>query len=193
MAYGDTRRGVDYAGGTQNVGATAGSYGVNSPFGSPVPDLSQANPETLGRLNINNLVYSVSVGGYLTQPEASNANSWYNKFGAGSGGDPTANARAAAYYNYLGTLPTRPVGTPALNQFYSQFGGQPASGPSLNSTLSNQFNNSSPYMQGQLREAGFGPSYTGPWQFGQRNPNYNQYGVYTGVGGGGGPMTGTAW
>jgi hypothetical protein len=180
MAYGDTRRGVDYAAGTQNVGATAGSFGSNSPFGSPVPDLSQANPETLGRLNINNLVYSVSAGGYLTQPEASNANSWYNKFGAGSGGDPSANAQASAFYNYIGSLPTRAVGTPALNQFYSQFGGQPASGPSYNSRLSDTFNNASPYMQNQFQQAGFGRTYGGPWQSGRQNPNYNMFGAYRG-------------
>lgn len=159
--------------GAGSISAGAGSTGFNYPFGLPTPDLRYADQGTLNRLNISNLIYSPTAGGYLTQGEANNANSYYNKFGAGQGGDPQANKMASAYYNYIGSLPTRPIGTPALNQFYAQFGGGYGSGPSYNSIL--------------------GGSYQGPYGYGLQNTNYNQYGQYHGFGMGGGPMAGTAW
>lgn len=144
-------------GSTINTNSSAFSRGVNYPFGTPVPDLSRADPATLNRLNIDDLIYSVSAGGYLTRAEAENANSWYNKFGQGSGGDPLANRQAARLYGYIGSLPTRAMGTPALNQFYNQFGGSTPSGPSFNSILGSQWQ--------------------GPWEFGIRGrSSYNPSG-----------------
>lgn len=148
------------ASGSLNTNPVAISRGINSPFGTPIPDLSKANPATLGRLNIGNLIYSANAGGYLTRAEAENANSWYNKFGQGTGGDPGANRAAAAYYGYIGSLPTRPIGTPALNMFYGAFGGGAPSGPSFNSILGNQWQ--------------------GPYQFGVKGPSSFNPGGWTG-------------
>ncbi len=147
-----------------NISVTANSQGFSSPFGNPVIDFRYADPSTLSRLNISDLIWSPGSGGYLTRADQ-NSNSIYERYNGG-GGDPAANRRAAAYYNYIGSLPTRAAGTLALNQFYNQFGGAPPSGPSYNSILSNQFNNASPYMQNQFRQAGFGSTYTGPYSFG---------------------------
>lgn len=180
---GGSPTGASPAFGSQNTNVTASSFGT-SPLGAGVPDLSYADPRTLGRLDISNLIYSSSAGGYLTRADAENANSYYNKFGAGGGGDPTANQRAASYYGYIGSLPTRPIGTPALNQLYSFGGTRPAPGPSYNTTLGNLFGSASPFMQSQFRAAGFGPTYTGPFEFGRRDPNYNEFGAYKGFGNG---------
>lgn len=148
-------------GSTINTNPSAFSRGVNYPFATPVPDLSRANPSTLGRLDISNLIYSPNAGGYLTRSEAENANSWYTKFGQGSGGDPLANRSAARFYGYIGSLPTRAMGTPALNQYYNQFGGGSApGGPSFNSMLGSQWQ--------------------GPYQFGVRGPSGYNPGGWTG-------------
>lgn len=156
-----------------NINPVASSYGV-SPLSAPIPNLSSANPSTLGRLDISNLIYSAGAGGYLTAAEANNSNSYYNKFGSGGGGDPTANRQAAAYYNYIGGLPTQPLGTPALNQLYGLTGQSPAQGPSYNSILSNASQGSFGSGYANL----FGNTYQGPFQFGQRLPGFNQFGSY---------------
>ncbi len=124
-----------------NINVTAGSKGV-SPLSAPVPDLRYADPSTLGRLDISNLIYSFPQGGYIHPDRA--VNDPYYKGGNpapgsplsyGGGGDPNANRAASAYYNYIGGLPTMPRGTPALNQLYNATGTSPSPGTPLNSTL----------------------------------------------------------
>lgn len=164
----------NFGGGNLNV--SAGSFGYNNVTGFPVPDFSS----NIGLQNLvlqaqQKYIYSLPAGGYISQFDARNANSFYNKFGSGSGGDPNANAYMARLYRAVGNLPTRPIGTPALNQFYQRFGGSPALGPSYNQILG-----------GMGRGA-----YQGPWQFGVRDQNYNPWGAN--YGGRGGPMVGTAW
>jgi hypothetical protein len=109
--FGNIGGNIGFGGGLPSGNPSARSFGVN-PFGGGVPDLSKADPSVLKRLDISDLTYSVPGGGYISSKDALNANSFYNKFG---GSDQSANRRAAAYYAYLATLPTRPIGTPALN------------------------------------------------------------------------------
>jgi len=151
----------------QNVTATSTGSG-----GSPVPDIRAADPSTLQRLlrGFSGLTYSVPAGGYIPTTEARNANSYWNKFGAGSGGDPTSNRAAAAFYSYLGTLPTTYARTPALQQL--EGAGPIGTGPSFNTKLeqAGAFYPGSPF--------GNTGDWQGPWTFGQRNPDYNMYGAY---------------
>jgi hypothetical protein len=140
---------------------TATSVGSGSPFGR-IPSLSPAQQALVGSL-LSGLTYSVPAGGYLTSAEAQNANSYYNKFGAGGGGDPAANALALRAYGIVGNAPTIPGMTAALSNLYSAGGASPQLGPSYNQILTN---------------AGQGP-YQTPWgSVGQRTPGYNPYGQY---------------
>lgn len=104
--------GQNETGGSPARGISASSFGT-SPFGREVPDFSKADPAKLRELGISDLVYSIPAGGYITKSAASNANSYEIKYGKTS---PGADARAAAYYNYINSLPKVAQGTTALNQ-----------------------------------------------------------------------------
>lgn len=127
--------------GSGNV--TARSTGTTG-MGGLAPDMSLADPSIVSAFNNLGLVYSASSGGYLSGPQAHNANSYYNKFG---GSDPSANRAAANYYNYLGSLPTRSYGSMALEKLYQQTGQQAPRGPSFNSILQGGW--TGPYSMGQ--------------------------------------------
>jgi hypothetical protein len=117
-----------------NVKAT--SITAGSPFGFS-PDLSSWSPQQIGDFmrGLSNLTYSAPAGGYVFSNEAQNANSYYNKFGAGGGGDPRANAAARSLWGPLGNLPTVPNATAALAALYQNTGLKPTQGPSLNERL----------------------------------------------------------
>jgi hypothetical protein len=125
---------------------TATSVGAGSPFGWQ-PILTPEQSAQLMR-GLSQLTYSVPAGGYLFNTEAQNANSYYNKFGAGGGGQPEANALARSLYGMVGNAPTQPGMTAALASLYQNTGLQPRQGPSLTS-----------------RMGAMGPYY-GPWEFG---------------------------
>ncbi len=112
--------------GTGNVSARS----VGTGFGTTGPDLSYADPNTLARLQgpMSHLAYNLQGGGYV--------NTDLGHYIGGipyQGSDPASNRAAGAYYNYLGTLPTRTYGSLALERLYQSGGAQPNSGPSLNS------------------------------------------------------------
>lgn len=148
--------------GSGNVTATStGTTGI----GGLAPDMSLADPSIVSAFNNLGLVYSASAGGYIPGAQASNANSYYNKFGRGGGGDPMSNLAASNYYNYLGSLPTRSYGSMALAKLYQQTGQQAPRGPSFNSILQgyqsqipSQYQNMLPMNQG---------GWTGPYSMGQ--------------------------
>lgn len=128
---------------SQNLNVTAGSRGVNNVTGQGIPDVRYADPNILRRLDISDLVYNPSGGGYRVGLD-------YSHYIGNYGGNPNfvdaaATRRAAAYYNYIGSLPTRPSGTAALNQFYQSFGGGPTPGPSFNSILGGPHGYLGPY------------------------------------------------
>lgn len=139
-------------GGTGNITAT--STGT-SPLSFGVPNLAYADPATLGRLDISSLIYSPAAGGYLTKADQT---SGFRP----QGGDPAANRLASSFYGYVGSLPTRPIGTPALNQLYTATGRQPTPGPSYNQQLTNFFNTASPLATDLAKKAGFSSTFTGP-------------------------------
>lgn len=144
-----------------NVGASSRSLNPFGGFGTP--DLSYADPNTLNRLNISNLIYSPSAGGYLRQGVN------YSGLGSGFGGDPQANRQAGAFYNYIGSLPTQPAGSPAL-RLLNAASGVRGTGPSYNSQIQSFFNNAPQYVQDAAIGAGFNPNgYFGPSAFGRRN------------------------
>src|SRR5580765_2500452 len=116
---------------TRNVTASSGSSG--SPFGR-TPSLTPEQATQISGL-VGNLTYSTTAGGYLFNDESQNANSWYNKFGAGGGGNPAANRRAEQAYAIMGSAPTVPGMTSALQSLYAAGGGSPRLGPSYNDTL----------------------------------------------------------
>ncbi len=124
--------------GTGNVSAVSRGTG----FGSIGPDLSYADPATLARLQkgMEGLIYrgiSQPGGGYrygdTFQPGTQILQQHY--IGQPPATDPNANRAAAAYYNYLGTLPTRNYGTLALQRLYQSTGTRPAPGATYNSML----------------------------------------------------------
>lgn len=168
---------------TPDINSVANSTGGTG-FGS-VPDFS-SNPKLQADLlkALGDYVYSVPAGGYISAADARNANSYYNKFGAGGGGDPGANRVMEQLYGQVGNLPTRPVESSALAKLYQSGAATraPATGPSFNQTLSE-------VMQGPLgeaaRDAGFTDRYRGFWDFGHRQPYYNPYGQYHPPPGGG--------
>jgi hypothetical protein len=119
-----------------NVTAGGTSTG-SSPFGKEIPDLSKATPEQLKYITdtLSNLTYSLPLGGYITAAEANNPNSAFVKGYYGkpmTGGDSGANRLAQSVYDIIGGLPTRPIGTPALNTLP---GYTPTAGPSYNDKL----------------------------------------------------------
>ncbi len=116
---------------------TASSRGT-SPLSAPIPDLRYADPNTLKQLDISNLIYSPQRGGYITAAdEARNPSGmYYNRQIQGS---DSGNRAASAYYNYIGGLPTQPIGTPALRQLYGMTGQSPTPGPSYNSILGSPY------------------------------------------------------
>lgn len=141
------------------VGTATGGTG---PFGiTPyIPPDQRGAFQALADSTINKLTWSEPAGGYISNVDAMNANSWYNKFGTGSGGDPNANARAAQFYGALGALPTTANTSPALATLNQRAGIAPALGPSLSQLL--------------------GTPYQGPFKFGERMPGFNPYGQYQG-------------
>lgn len=144
---------ANFGGGTESLGNPRAISTGGSGFGFQ-PDLSGASPEQLKRFTdtLSHLVYSVPAGGYITQDEAQNANSWYNKFGTNSGGNPGANKAAHDIYGEIGGFPTKAIGTPALTRLQSDNPGLPVShGPSFNDRL------------GALPNNPFGPTYEGPY------------------------------
>jgi len=146
---------------------TATSVGAGSPLG--VTPVVPANMQGWVSDMLQGLVYSVPAGGYISglnpwtgRPpslaDRADANSAYNKFGPLNANawtqkygvsDPAANQRAAELYGYLGTLPTRAVGTPALEKLNAQQGLTGALGPSLNE---------------RMASAGLTGKYGGPWE-----------------------------
>jgi hypothetical protein len=132
--------------GTGNVTAT--SVGAGSPLGWQ-PVLTPDQTAQLMR-GLSQITYSVPAGGYLFNTEAQNANSFYNKFGAGGGGQGEANALARSLYGMVGNAPTVPGMTAALQSLYQNTGLQPRQGPSLTSRL--------------------GTPYYGPFEFGGSGP-----------------------
>lgn len=108
----------------------------SSPFGALIPDLSKATPDQLKYITdtLSNLTYSVNAGGYLTSGEANDPSSAYVRgyYGQNIGSDPNANRLASNVYDLIGSFPTRPVGTRALNALP---GYTPSSGPSYNDKL----------------------------------------------------------
>jgi hypothetical protein len=124
------------------------------------PDLSGASPGQLSNWmnTLSHLVYSVPAGGYISETDAQNANSWYNKFGQGSGGNPASNRAAHDVYAEIGGFPTQAIGTPALAKLQASHPGlKGASGPSFNERLGSLAGN--PFA----KDAGFGPTWEGPW------------------------------
>ncbi len=109
--------------GTGNVSARSvgTGFGQVGPAGGPYPA-----PQ--------GYTYDLTRGGYITDWDANNANSAYNKYPKfNPGGDPNANRTVASYYSALGNLPTRTYGSLALERLYQSGGAQPNYGPSLNS------------------------------------------------------------
>lgn len=117
-----------------DVGATGTSIG-SSPMGNMrIPDLSSLSPEARAALvnKLESYTWSVPGGGYLTNAEAQNANSYYNKFG---GSDPLANEAVGKIYSFIGSFPTTSGATAAL-QGLRQSGGAPTTHyPPLNQIL----------------------------------------------------------
>jgi hypothetical protein len=152
-------------GNSLNVNAGSGSPNPFGGFG--VPDLSYADPNTLNRLNISNLIYSVPAGGYIF----GGRNYAGGSYPANSGGDPAANRQASNYFNYIGSLPTRQMGSPALMSLYSSGAAQgPPPGPSLNTQISSIFSNQPAFVQAAARRIGFNTNgYQGPFVYGRRN------------------------
>jgi len=101
------------------------STGTASPFGSSP---FGADPKILGKLN--DLVYSVPAGGYITAAEANNANSAQTKYNLQ---DPAANQIAKSVFEYLGSLPTVANTSAALSRFNAATGAQPSILPSIQS------------------------------------------------------------
>jgi hypothetical protein len=154
----------------------ANSGGGPSPFGS-APDIT-GNPALAKQLTdfYANNTYSFAAGGWIPNAQAQNANSYQSKFGAGQGGDAGSNAAAARLFGQVGDLPTRNIGTSALQAFNAGHGITPAARPSINSTLGPAFAANPDAM----RDAGFGPRYQGPYQFGHPDPRYNMWGSFKG-------------
>lgn len=115
-----------------------------SPFGTLTPDLSKATPEQLKFIvdSLSNLTYSVPLGGYITRDQANDSNSAFNRGYYNKTVLPPSGAQNAAksVFDLIGSFPTRPIGTQALNALP---GYSPRSGPSFNTQL--------------------GGSYGGPW------------------------------
>lgn len=166
-----------------SVNASAISTGGTG-FGM-MPDFS-SNPGLLGDLAqaMQNYTYSWPAQGYISNADARNANSYYNKFGAGGGGDPRANQVMERLYGAVGELPTRPVETGALAKLYNSGAAErgPATGRPYNETLREIM--SGPGAEA-ARDAGFTDQYRGFWQFGHRLPYYNEWGQYHPPPGGG--------
>lgn len=141
------------------INPVAGSKSIN-PFGIGAPDISLADPNILARLDISNLIYSPGDGGYISSDRNY---SGMGRTGEQWGGDPGANKLASDYYNYIGGLPTANRGSPALMQLS---GGNLGHGPSYNSVLGGLFKNANPFDQNRLKQAGFGPTYGGPYKTG---------------------------
>jgi hypothetical protein len=118
-----------------NVTAGANSTG-SSPFGALVPDLRNATPDQLKYITdtLSHLTYDVGAGGYLD----SRANYGNTNFDKGGYFGRTVNLPnqpqldASNVYSLIGSLPTKPRGTPALNALP---GYVPSQGPSYNTQL----------------------------------------------------------
>lgn len=111
-----------------------------SPFGALIPDLSKATPEQLSFISktLSNLTYSAPRGGYLTTNEANDSNSVFNRgyYNYSVGSDANADRLASNVYDLVGSFPTRPVGTQALN---SLPGYTPSQGQSYNDRLGKSY------------------------------------------------------
>lgn len=129
---------------------TAGASSIGaSPFGALIPDLSRATPEQRSFISdtLSHLTYDLPAGGYIDNTKN------YGNTVFGPGGYYNREVRlpsepqrqASDVYNLIGGLPTRPLGTQALNQLP---GYNPSSGPSFNTQ--------------------FGRPYSGPFAF----PNF---------------------
>ncbi len=134
--------GGGFGSGPGDISAGGFSKG-SSPFGQGVPNLT---PYELSKVvsGLSHLTYDLEAGGYRFRdaPYTGNLGAWH-------GSDPRANALAKSIYGIVGSAPTRPIGTTALN---SLPGYSPTPGPSYNEKL--------------------GQSYFGPFTF----PGYNPLG-----------------
>lgn len=142
-----------------NQGGNPVANSVSPPaFGSH----PQLTPELMAQFSklLGENTYSVEAGGYIPSNQAENANSYWNKFGAGSGGDPAANKAMGDFYATLGDQPTVANTSPALAQFNASTGASPTLGPSLNSTLGSLISG----PNGPTIEKTFGPKYEGPFK-----------------------------
>lgn len=136
------------------VGTASGGAG---PFG-----FSPTGPGLAGLLEqLSNYTYSVPVGGYLSSADALNANSYYNKFGAGGGGNPAANQAVRGIYNQIGALPTTANTSPALAALNQSSGIQPKLGPSFNERLAELLAGPAGEV---AKKAGFTSPYEGPFR-----------------------------
>lgn len=134
------------------ITAGANSTGA-SPFGNLIPDLSKATPEQLKYITdtLSHLTYNLGAGGYIDN-RANYKNTtfgprgYYNRSVA-LPDQPQLDA--SNVFNMIGGLPTKPIGTPALNALP---GYNPSPGAPLNDRL--------------------GHPYGGPWQF----PNWRNNG-----------------
>lgn len=106
-----------------------------SPFGALIPDLSKATPEQLKYITdtLSHLTYDVAAGGYIDNSKnygntVFGPRGYYNRAVA-LPDEPQLDA--SNVYNLIGGLPTKPIGTPALNALP---GYNPIPRPSLNDT-----------------------------------------------------------
>lgn len=164
---------ADFSGSNSSLGNPR-AYSVSAPMFGSRPDIPADQLAGISK-RLSGLVYSVAAGGYLNASEARDANSWYNKFGNGSGGDPTANRAAQDVFSEIGNYPTVANETPALGRLRATTPGlaAPSQGPSLNSTIAG-------IPADERRAAGVGDVWQGPWAFGHRTPGFSPYGVYRG-------------
>lgn len=128
-----------------NVTAGGSSIG-SSPFGQGIPDISKLTSQQLDYITktLSGFTYSVPLGGYIPRDQANDANSVYNKGYYNMKVALPSQRPIQDAYNMIGNLPTRPLGTPALNSFP---GYSPTPGPSYNDRL------------------GAAGPYGGPWSF----------------------------
>lgn len=153
--------------------------GVSSPAFGVMPYISPERMPEVARQFLDltqNYTYSFPAQGYISKADASNANSYYNKFGGGGGGDPRANQAMGNFYSMLGALPTTAVTSGALSKLNQERGTTPSLGPSLNETLGKLLSSPMVKLLGQHPSS----TWQGPYSFGERDDRYNPFGVFKG-------------